>query len=108
MSPTIWQLLKGTPSACVGANERATTGGSPSPLGTSIGKAHGLKHPRVPSVRWLWKEESAEAVLDFLRGTRVGCISTRGCLLEERYEGGCEEAGAGDEGEEGGPGSPAM
>ena len=31
------------------------------------------QHPRAPSVRLLWEEEAAEAVLEFLEDTRVGC-----------------------------------
>ena len=30
----------------------------------------------APSVRLLWKEKATEAVLDFLRDTRVGCMVT--------------------------------
>ena len=40
-----------------------------------------------PSVRWLWKEEATEAVLSFLRDTRVGCISTRRKPREEDCDG---------------------
>ena len=32
-----------------------------------------LEHPRTPALRWLWKEEATEAVLEFLESTRVGC-----------------------------------
>ena len=41
-----------------------------------------------------------------MRNTRVGCISARRKLPEKRDEEGQKEAGAGDEGEEGGPGLP--
>ena len=41
-----------------------------------IGKACGWKHPRAPSVKWLWKEKATEAALGFPRGTRVGCMAT--------------------------------
>ena len=34
------------------------------------------------SMKWLWKK-SAEAVLEMLRDTRIGCISTRRVLPEE-------------------------
>ena len=44
--------------------------------------------------------------LVFLRSTRVGCISTRRKLPEERDEGWHEGAGAGGEGKEGEPGPP--
>ena len=67
-------------------------------------EAHGWRYPRAPSVKWLWREESTEAVLKLLKGTREECISTRRRLPDERYE----DAGSGDEGEEGGPGPPAM
>ena len=36
-----------------------------------IGKECGRKYPRAPSVRLLW-ETAMEAVLEFLRDTRVG------------------------------------
>ena len=44
-------------------------------LWKDIEKAHGWKHPRAPSGKWLWKEKSTEAVLAYLGSTRVGCIS---------------------------------
>ena len=72
-------------------------------LWKDIGKAHGRKHPRAPSVKWLWRENSTEAVLMFLRSTRVGCIRK---LPEGREE--CEVTGSGDEVEEGGPGPPDV
>ena len=43
-----------------------------------------------------------------LEETRVGCISTRRKLPEERDGGGHGGAGSGDEGEEGGPGPPDL
>ena len=72
----------------------------------AIGKARGWKHPKAPAIKWLWRKKSPEAVLEILRDTRIGCISTRRVLLEERL--GDEMAGSGDEGEEGGPGPPNM
>ena len=63
-----------------------------------IGKAGGWKHPRAPSARLLWKEKATEAVLDFLRDTRVGCMVT----LRPAEE----EDGEGSEGEAGGLGPP--
>ena len=48
-----------------------------------IGKACGWKHPRAFSVKWLWKERATEAVLGFLRDTRVGCMVTIRKPLEE-------------------------
>ena len=68
-----------------------------------IGKAQEWRHPRAPSVRWLWREKSTGAVLDFLGSTRVGCIRTKRVVPEE-----AARAGSGDEGEEGGPGPPAV
>ena len=70
-------------------------------LWKDIEKTCGRKHPRAPPVKWLWKEKSTEAVLAFLRDTRVGCISTRRKPPEE-YDGGV----SGGEGEEGVPGPP--
>ena len=55
-------------------------------LWKEIGKAHAWEHPRAPSGKWLWKEKSTEAVLVFLKSTRVGCISTRRKLPEGRGE----------------------
>ena len=63
------------------------------------------KFPRAPSVRWLWREKSTGAVLDFLGSTRVGCISARRTVPEEAVR---VALSAGDEGEEGGPGPPVM
>ena len=77
-----------------------------------IGKAHGWRHPRAPSGKWLWKEKSTEEVLTFLKSTRVGCISTRQVPPEELAKDEEEDAEVaegreGEEGEEGGPGPPA-
>ena len=72
-------------------------------LWRDIGKAHGWKHPRGPSGKWLWKEKSTKAVLAFLGSTRVGCISARRTPPEE-----VDGADLGDEGEEGGPGPPVV
>ena len=77
-------------------------------LWKEIGKAHGWEHPRAPSGKWLWKEKSTEAVLVFLKSTRVGCISTRRQLPEEGEENLGEEGGGGDAGEDGGPGPPGV
>ena len=38
-------------------------------LWRDIGKAHGWKHPRAPSGKWLWKEKSTDAVLASLGST---------------------------------------
>ena len=56
------------------------------------------------AMKWLWKEKSAEAVLEVLRDTRIGRISTRRVLREGRL--GDEMAGSGDGGKEGGTGPP--
>ena len=66
-----------------------------------VGKDCGWKRPRAPAVRKLWREEATEAVLEFLRDTRVGCwTASRGAGRP------AEEADQGDGGEEGGPGPP--
>ena len=52
-----------------------------------------------PLVRPLWKDKATEAVLDFLRSTRVGCLVT---LMRPPEE---EEKGETD-GEEDEPGPP--
>ena len=63
-------------------------------LQKDIGKAHGWRHPRAPSGKWLWKEKSTEAVLTFLKSTRVGCISTRRVPPEEQAKDEKEDAEA--------------
>ena len=63
-----------------------------------------LGAPRAPSVRWLWKEETTEAVLEYLDETRVGCRASSGRARADESRG--EEEVPGPEGEEGGPGSP--
>lgn len=64
-----------------------------------IGKACKWKHPRTLPVRLLWDWRATEAVLEFLRTTRLGCIGTERVPPEEEGRGGRE-------GEEGGPGLP--
>ena len=60
-----------------------------------IGKACGWKHLRAPSVRNIFGDEWAtEAVLTFLRDTKVECMVMIAPPEEEEGEG------------EGGPGSP--
>ena len=60
------------------------------------------KHPKAPSIRHLWKGKATEAVLDFLRDTRVGCmVNSR---RPPRREGG--EEGEGKINEEDGLGPP--
>ena len=55
-------------------------------------------------MEWLRKGKPKEAVLEVLRDTRVGCISTRRALPEGRLRG--EMAGSGDEGGRRGAGPP--
>ena len=69
----------------------------------SCGRAHGWKHPRAPSGKWLWKEKSTEAVLAYLGSARVGCISAGRRPPED-----VDADGAEDGGEEGGPGPPNV
>ena len=52
----------------------------------------------------MWKEKSTEAVLAFLRDTRVGCVRVERRLPEDAGV----RTGSGDEGEEGGPGPPGL
>ena len=56
-----------------------------------------------PSVKWLWKEKATDAVLRFLKGTRVGYISTRGKPPVKEYG---RDGTDGGEGEEYEPGPP--
>ena len=59
---------------------------------------------RAQALRWLWKEEATEAVIEFLEDTRVGCrVSSRRALVDEDRG---REEGPGQGGEEGGPGPP--
>lgn len=67
-------------------------------LWKDIRKACGWKHPRAPSVRWLWDARVTEAVLKFLRETRVGCI----VAIPRGEDGGGSEMG----GDESRPGLP--
>ena len=59
-----------------------------------IRKAPKWQLPRATSVRLLWDERAAEAALEFLRDTRVGCMIALGAPKvpgldsEEREEGG--------------------
>ena len=63
----------------------------------------GVETPQNPPVKWLWREKSTGAVLDFLGSTRVGCIRARRVVPEE-----AARAVSGDGGEEGGPGPPVV
>ena len=63
-----------------------------------------VETPKSPLSQVAWKEKATETVLRFLGGTRVGCISTRRKPPEED----CDGDGAGEEGDEGGPGPPQM
>ena len=66
-------------------------------LWKDVGEALEWDRPKAPSVRHLWKGKATDAVLEFLRTTRVGCVGIGGISPEDR-----EEAS----GEEGGPGPP--
>ena len=66
-----------------------------------VGEALGWRRPRAPSVRFLWDGRSTEAVLKFLRSTRVGSIGAERVPPEE-------EEGEESEGEEGGPPPPRL
>ena len=61
-----------------------------------------VEHPKASSVRHLWEDKATEAVLGFLRDTRVGCVVNTGRLPGE--EGGGE--GEVEINEEDGPGPP--
>ena len=67
-------------------------------LWKDVGEALGWKEPRAPSVRYLWEGKATDAVLEFLRTTRVGCTGVGRVPPEER--------GEDESGEEGGPGPP--
>ena len=56
------------------------------------------ERPRAPSVRYLWEGKATDAVLEFLRTTKVGCVGVGRVPLEDR---GDEESG-----EVGGPDPP--
>ena len=75
--------------------------------------AEGGGGPRAPSVRRLFREPHAtEAVLDFLRDTRVGRMPGLACfgIMDDGtgrdLELWAEDESSGNEGEEGGPGPP--
>ena len=58
----------------------------------------------MPSVRWLWKEEATEAVLEYLEDTRVGLRESSGRARVGGGRGGEEVPGS--EGGEVGAGPP--
>ena len=68
--------------------------------------------PKAPAVRRLFRPGATEAVLDFLRDTRVGRLPGLACFgIMEDETGGevelwAESEGSDNEGEEGGPGPP--
>ena len=68
--------------------------------------------PRAPAVRRLFRLGATEAVLDFLRDTRVGKLPGLACfgVMEDETGGDlelwAESEGSDNEGEEGGPGPP--
>ena len=67
-------------------------------LWKDVGEACEWDHPRTPSVRLLWDVRAADAVLESLRTTGVGCIGAERIPPEDR--------GEDVEGEERGPGPP--
>ena len=64
------------------------------------------EHPRTPTLRWLWKEEATEAVLEFLESMRVGRRASAEAARLRVDEGRGGEEVPGQESEEDGPGSP--
>ena len=66
-------------------------------LWKDVGEVCRRERPRAPSVRLLWDGRATDAVLEFLRTTRVGCIGTGRVPPEDMEE---------VEGEKGGPGPP--
>ena len=67
----------------------------------ATGKACLWKHPRAPSVKWLWTGKATEAELGFLRDTRVSRIVTAGRIVTRGKH--LEEESGGEEGVEDGP-----
>ena len=63
-----------------------------------VGVACDWERPRAPSVRLLWDVRATDAVLGFLRTTRVGCRGTERVRPEDRGEASDREGG--------GPGPP--
>lgn len=57
----------------------------------------------MPSVRWLWKEDATEAVLEYLGDTKVGYKVSAGRAKADDSR---DEEVSGPEGEEGRPGPP--
>ena len=71
-----------------------------------IGEDCHWEHPRAPALRYLWKEEATEVVLEFLESTRVGRrmpAEVAGLRVDEVRG---EEDAWSSEGSEGGPGPP--
>ena len=68
-----------------------------------IGKDCRWEHTRAPSMRWVWKEDATEAVIEFLEDTPVGSRSSR---MARAKLGDRESVGQVSEGEEGRPGPP--
>ena len=63
-----------------------------------IGKAYGCKHPSALSVGRLWEDRATEAVLEFLRGTRVGYVVAASLRGKEGEDSGSEPKGGAYEG----------
>ena len=93
--------------ATAGGSSPATISSSSAGLGPHrlIGKECGWRRPRDPPVRLLWREKAVEAVLDFLKDTRVGCRAAVMATIGPREEGNLSEGEAGER-EEAGPGPP--
>ena len=70
-------------------------------LWKEVGEALGLKKPRAPSVRYLGEVKAVDAVLEFLRTTRVGCVGVGRVPPEDRGDDSDGE-------EEGGQDRPRM
>ena len=71
-----------------------------------VGKDCGWEHPRAPALRWLWKDDDAGAVVEFLEGTRVGSRASAEMARLRIDEDRGNEVALGQEGEEDGPAPP--
>ena len=58
----------------------------------------GVEGAASPPARYLWEGRATDAILEFLRTTRVGCVGSGRVPPEDR--------GEKESGEEGGPGPP--
>ena len=71
-----------------------------------MGKDCGREHPRAPALRWLWKDDAAGAIVDFLSSTRVGCRASAKMARFRVYEDREGKGALGQDSEEGRPGPP--